>query len=79
MKHLTRWHAAELLSTHLDGDVRTWFGYLRRNIRNSDKQHGYKITAHAVNGDLAYTQAALLEFVRVMKTPHKVVRKGDKK
>lgn len=79
MKHLTRWQAADLLSAHLDGDARTWFGYLQRNIRNSDKQHGYKITAHAVNGQLAYTQAALLEFVRVMNTPHKEMRKGDRK
>lgn len=71
MKHLTTWHAAELLSTHLKGDARKWYGYLRKNIRHWEQQHGYKITAHVINGQLAYTQAALLEFVRVMKTPHK--------
>lgn len=70
MKHHTRWHAAELLSKHLKGDARKWYGYLRKNIRHSDQQHGYKITAHAVNGQLTYTQAALFEFIRVMKTPH---------
>ncbi|MDR9527941.1 hypothetical protein RJC67_02525 [Acinetobacter baumannii] len=46
MKLLNQWHAAELIAQHLNGEVRSWYGYLTRNIRNWDKQHGYKITAH---------------------------------
>lgn len=69
MKLLNQWHAAELIAQQLNGEVRSWYGYLTRNIRNWDKQHGYKITVHVENGKLAYSREALLEFVRVMKTP----------
>lgn len=69
MKHLNQWQAAELIAQHLQGETRMWYGYLTRNIRNWAKQHGYKITVHVENGKLAYSTAALLEFVRVMKFP----------
>ena len=34
MKLLNQWHAAELIAQHLNGEVRSWYGYLTRNIRN---------------------------------------------
>jgi len=72
MNLLTQQQAAELLASHLKGNTKQWFGFLTKNCRNHMKQsNGYKITAHVANGKLAYSEAALLEFVRITLMPHK--------
>lgn len=71
MKFLTQWQAAELLASFLKGDAKKWYGFLTKNSRHhANQDNSYKITAHVVNGKLAYTEKALLEFVRVNLTPH---------
>lgn len=76
MKHLTQWQAAELLASLLNGDAKKWYGFLAKNSRHhADRSNGYKITTHIANGKLAYTEAALLEFVRLTLTPHKETSK----
>lgn len=76
MKHLTQWQAAEFLASLLNGDAKKWYGFLAKNNRHhANQSNGYKITTHIVNGKLAYTEAALLEFVRVTLTPHKETTK----
>lgn len=72
MTYLNQGSAADLLAQHLEGSRRKWYGYLTRNSRNWNKQHGYKITVHVENGKLAYTKAAILAFVRVMQPNPKV-------
>lgn len=62
---LSRWEAAEYLTSQLGENAKHWYGYLHRNVRNSSQQHGYKISAHVLDGDLVYTRFALQEFVRV--------------
>lgn len=72
MKYLTQQQAAEFLASHLKGNAKKWFGFLTKNSRHHAEQgNGYKITPHVINGELAYTESALLEFVRVTLTPHK--------
>lgn len=71
MKFLSQWEAAELLASYLKGTPNEWFGFLTKNCRsNSNENSHYKITAHVVDGKQAYTQEALLEFIRVHRTPH---------
>lgn len=76
MKYLRQRQAAELLASHLKGNAKKWFGFLTKNSRHhANQSNGYKITTHIVHGKLAYTEAALLEFVRVTLTPHKETTK----
>lgn len=67
MEYLNQGCAAELLASQLGGGRCKWFGYLTKNARNWQKQHGYKITVHVENGKLAYTKSALMAFVGVMQ------------
>lgn len=72
MNLLTQQQAAGLLASHLKGNAKKWYGFLTKNSRHhANQSNGYKITTHVVNGKLAYTEAALLEFVRATLTPHK--------
>jgi len=76
MKYLTQQQAAEFLASHLKGNAKKWFGFLTKNSRHHAEQgNGYKITPHVINGELAYTESSLLEFVRVTLTPHKETTK----
>lgn len=71
MTYLNQGNAAELLTCYLGGSRRKWYGYLTRNARNWQKQFGYKISVHVVDGKLAYTNAALMAFVAVMQPTKK--------
>ena len=71
MNYLNQWEAAEFLASHLKGTAKEWYGFLTKNSRsNNDENSYYKITTHVVDGKRAYTQEALLEFIRVHRTPH---------
>lgn len=72
MKNATYSHdeAAKFLKQHLGKSKKLWLNYLKNNPSTYRDQHGYKITCHVIDGQLAYTEAALLQFVKVAKTPH---------
>ena len=61
-EYLSQWEAAELLCELLGQSTKYWYGFLYRNSRATGV---YKITWHIQNGRLHYTEAALLEYVRV--------------
>lgn len=73
---LNQRQASKLLATYLQGSARKWFGFLTKNsFRHANENNGYRITTHIVDGEIAYSESSLLEFVRVTLTPHKETNK----